>query len=77
MSTIKIYDVEAHCNRDVRRKVEKFRRHHPEMSFTDAYNALFHTNFIDPSTIKTTVKLYDQPEVEAATEATVIEAEEE
>ena len=77
MSTIKIYDVEAHCNRDVRRKVEKFRKHRPGMSFTDAYNALFHTNFIDPSTIKTTVKLYDQPEAETATEADVIEAEEE
>ena len=32
-------------NRETRRKVEKYRRKHPNLSFTQAYNQLFGTNY--------------------------------
>ena len=36
------------CNRTMRRKVEKYQRNHPELTFTKAYNKVYGTNFDEP-----------------------------
>ena len=35
-------------NRDMRRKVERYQRKHPELTFTQAYNKLYGTNYDEP-----------------------------
>ena len=42
------YDTPPNTNRETRRKVEKYRRKHPNLSFTQAYNQLFGTNYSEP-----------------------------
>lgn len=39
------YNTPPNTNREARRKVEKYRRKHPKLSFTQAYNQLFGTNY--------------------------------
>jgi len=39
------YNTPPNTNRETRRKVEKYRRKHPNLSFTQAYNQLFGTNY--------------------------------
>lgn len=39
------YNTPPNTNRETRRKVEKYRRKHPKLSFTQAYNQLFGTNY--------------------------------
>ena len=39
------YNTPPNTNRETRRKVEKYRRKHPSLSFTEAYNQLFGTNY--------------------------------
>lgn len=39
------YNTPLNTNRETRRKVEKYRRKHPNLSFTEAYNKLFGTNY--------------------------------
>ena len=39
------YNTPPNTNREVRRKVEKYRRKHPNLSFIEAYNKLFGTNY--------------------------------
>ena len=39
------YNAPPNTNREIRRKVEKYRRKHPNLSFTQAYNQLFRTNY--------------------------------
>lgn len=39
------YNFPPNTNRETRRKVEKYRRKHPKLSFTQAYNQLFGTNY--------------------------------
>lgn len=39
------YNFPPNTNRETRRKVEKYRRKHPNLSFTQAYNQLFGTNY--------------------------------
>ena len=39
------YNFPPNTNRETRRKVEKYRRKHPNLSFTQAYNQLFETNY--------------------------------
>ncbi len=41
-----------HVNRDTRRKVERYRSKHPELTFTQAYNKVFHTNYEEPINTK-------------------------
>lgn len=44
------YNLAPNTNRETRRKVEKYRRKHPKLTFTEAYNQLFGTNYDEPST---------------------------
>ena len=37
-----------YLNREIRRKVEKYRRRHPKLTFTQAYNQLFDTSYDEP-----------------------------
>ena len=39
------YNTPPNTNRETRRKVEKYRRKHPKLSFTQAYNQLFGTKY--------------------------------
>ena len=39
------YNTPPNTNRETRRKVEKYRRKHPNLSFTQAYNQLFGTDY--------------------------------
>lgn len=39
------YNFPPNTNRETRRKVEKYRRKHPNLSFTQAYNQLFGTDY--------------------------------
>lgn len=39
------YNTPPNTNREMRRKVEKYRRKHPKLFFTQAYNQLFGTNY--------------------------------
>lgn len=39
------HDIPPNTNRETRRKVEKYRRKHPKLSFTQAYNQLFGTDY--------------------------------
>ena len=43
------YNFPPNTNRETRRKVEKYRRKHPKLTFTQAYNQLFGTNYDEPS----------------------------
>lgn len=35
------------CNREERRKIERYMKKHPGLSFTQAYNKLHKTNYVD------------------------------
>lgn len=35
------------CNREERRKIERYMKKHPGLSFTQAYNKLHGTNYVD------------------------------
>lgn len=37
-----------YTNRKVRRKVERYMKKHPKLTFTQAYNKLYHTNYNEP-----------------------------
>lgn len=39
------YNTPPNTNRETRRKVERYRRKHPNLSFTQAYNQLFGTSY--------------------------------
>ena len=39
------YNTPPNTNRETHRKVEKYRRKHPNLSFTQAYNQLSGTNY--------------------------------
>lgn len=36
-----------YCNREKRRKIYKYMKKHKGMSFTEAYNKLYGTNYVD------------------------------
>lgn len=42
------YNLVPNTNRETRRKVEKYRRKHPKLTFTEAYNQLFGTTYSEP-----------------------------
>ena len=42
------YNLVPNTNRETRRKVEKYRRKHPKLTFTEAYNKLFGTTYSEP-----------------------------
>lgn len=42
------YNLVPNTNRETRRKVEKYRRKYPGLTFTEAYNQLFGTNYSEP-----------------------------
>ena len=42
------YNLVPNTNRETRRKVEKYRRKHPKLTFTEAYNQLFGTQYSEP-----------------------------
>lgn len=42
------YNLVPNTNRETRRKVEKYRRKHKGLTFTEAYNQLFRTNYSEP-----------------------------
>ena len=39
------YNAMPYCNRETRRKVERHMRKHPGLTFVQAYNQLYHTNY--------------------------------
>ena len=45
------------CNRETRRRVEKFRRKYPALTFTQAYNILYHTNYPEPESAEATTEM--------------------
>lgn len=52
----KVNNPNANCipfylNRDTKRKVERYRNSHPGLTFTQAYNKVFNTNYDEPSKI--------------------------
>ena len=47
-------------NRDIRRKVERYQRNHPKLTFTQAYNKLFNTHFDEPIPDMNTSVYYNQ-----------------
>lgn len=42
------YNTIPFTNRKIRRKVDLYRRKHPELTFTQAYNKVFGTNYDEP-----------------------------
>jgi hypothetical protein len=42
------YNLVPNTNRETRRKVEKYRRKHPKLTFIETYNQLFGTNYSEP-----------------------------
>lgn len=42
------YNTIPHINREIRRKVEKYQKKHPNLTFTQAYNKVFRTNYDEP-----------------------------
>lgn len=51
------YNLVPNTNRETRRKVERYHRKHPELTFTQAYNQLFGTNYDEPPTGISTIDL--------------------
>ena len=51
------YNLIPNTNRETRRKVEKYRRKHPGLTFTEAYNQLFGTNYSEPPSWVSTADL--------------------
>lgn len=45
------YNTIPYLNREVRRKVEKYRKKYPNLTFTQAYNKIFGTNYNEPKEI--------------------------
>lgn len=37
-----------YCNRATRREVERYIKKHPKLTFTQAYNKLYHTDYAEP-----------------------------
>lgn len=54
------YNEVPDCNRETRRKVEKYRRKHKGLTFTQAYNQLFGTNYSEPYNRKADTSMQDQ-----------------
>ena len=45
-----------YCNRRTTREVERYRRKHPKLTFTQAYNKLYNTTYSEPeSGLSTTI----------------------
>ena len=47
------------CNRAMKRKVEKYQRSHPGLTFTKAYNKVYGTNFDEPNRYSEATCIYD------------------
>lgn len=47
------YNFMPPCNRKTRREVERYMKKHPKLTFTQAYNKLFHTDYCEPPTADT------------------------
>ena len=43
------HNLVPYCNRETRRKVEKYRRKHSNLTFTEAYNKLYGTKYSEPT----------------------------
>ena len=43
-----------YCNRETRRKVERYQRKHPDLTFTQAYNKIFGTKYNEPENYQDT-----------------------
>ncbi len=53
------YNTIPFTNRKIRRKVDLYRRKHPELTFTQAYNKVFGTNYDEPREFVDT-RTYDE-----------------
>ena len=42
------YNLMPPCNRETRREVEKYMKKHPKLTFTQAYNKLYRTDYCEP-----------------------------
>ena len=42
------YNTIPYANHAIRRKVERYRKKHPNLTFTQAYNEVFGTNYDEP-----------------------------
>jgi len=42
------YNYVPYCDRFTRRKVARYQKAHPGLTFTQAYNKLYYTNFEEP-----------------------------
>ena len=42
------YNTIPYVNREIRRKVERYQKKHPNLTFTQAYNKVFGTNYEEP-----------------------------
>lgn len=42
------YNTIPYINREIRRKVERYRKKHPNLTFTQAYNIIYKTNYSEP-----------------------------
>lgn len=45
------YNYLPYCNRATTRKVEKYRKKHPNLTFTQAYNKIFNTDYNERGSI--------------------------
>lgn len=41
-----------YCNREVTRKVKRYMKKHPTLTFTQAYNKLYHTDYRERNSIE-------------------------
>lgn len=37
-----------YCNRETRRKVERYQKKHPHLTFTECYNKIYNTKYNEP-----------------------------
>ena len=42
------YNTIPYINHEIRRKVERYRKKHPNLTFTQAYNIIYKTNYREP-----------------------------
>lgn len=42
------YNNIPHINHDIRRKVKRYQKKHPDLTFTQAYNKVFRTKYDEP-----------------------------
>ena len=45
------YHYLPYCNREVTRKVQRYMKKHPTLTFTQAYNKLYHTDYNERGSI--------------------------